>query len=362
MRTLFLFLFAALLASLGAASAGEWPLWDGHETVEAYAKKVNLPPTKSLDLGNGVSLDLVLIPAGQFVMGSVKPAEPSVTFENSAMMAVIGGILMLAFSSVLVVRKLQKKKIAFSLRYLMLMTSFTGVFVGGIARFRLAISENEHYRNAMAIYNGLPDNEKPGPAVTHTQPFYMGKYTVTQAQYEALTGYNPSEFKGTQLPIDHVSWYDATEFCKKLSGTLRAQALTACLPTEPQWEYACRAGTQTLYYSGNQESDLDAVAWYVNNSVGKTHPVGEKKANAFGLYDMHGNVWQWCQDVYMEHCEPLKEINPVNEWGTQRVLRGGSWLNDPYDCRSAHRYRDNPEMRLNYLGFRIVLSVSTSTP
>ena len=129
-------------------------------------------------------------------------------------------------------------------------------------------------------------------------PFYMGKFAVTQGHYQAVTGQNPSQFKGRDNPVETVSWNDAQAFCKKLTSK---QIQAVRLPTEAEWEFACRAGTRTRYYSGDTEADLALVAWYsAKNSKGTTHPVGQKEANTFGLYDMHGNVWQWCQDWYGE--------------------------------------------------------------
>ena len=193
--------------------------------------------------------------------------------------------------------------------------------------------------------------------VTITRPFYMGKYAVTQAQYEALVGSNPSDFKGAQLPVEMVSWDDATAFCKKLNERLRVNGLEARLPTEAQREYACRAGTTTEYHSGNLVSDLDAVAWHAENSKA-THPVGTKKPNAFGLYDMHGNVFEWCADAYTDDAQALSAIDPFNEreQGDRQVFRGGSWIDWPEHCRSASRDRYGPSVRSNYLGFRIVVS------
>jgi formylglycine-generating enzyme required for sulfatase activity len=132
------------------------------------------------------------------------------------------------------------------------------------------------------------DDEAPVHEVTISQPFYLGKYEVTQAQWKKVMGSSPSRFKGANRPVEQVSWYDCQEFIEKLNskgnGVFR-------LPTEAEWEYACRAGT-TDDYAGN----LDEMGWYDKNNVGKTQPVGKKKANPWGLYDMHGNVSEWCQD------------------------------------------------------------------
>ncbi|MFM8296820.1 MAG: formylglycine-generating enzyme family protein, partial [Microcystaceae cyanobacterium] len=200
------------------------------------------------------------------------------------------------------------------------------------------------------------DNEKPPHQVT-LKEFYLGKYPVTQEQYQAVMGENPSHFKDNpKNPVEQVSWDDAKAFCQKL------QELTGKsfrLPTEAEWEYACRAGSQTRYYFGDDESQLGDYAWYNANSDSKTHPVGQKKPNAWGLYDTHGNVWEWCEDPwhynYAEKPQNIKD-NGNTIWSSDnesyRVLRGGSWLGNPRDCRSACRFLI--AYRFDRFGFRVV--------
>ncbi len=360
MRT-HLLLWLLLAFPLNAAETPRtFPLWDGRETVEAYVAKVNLPPTKSVDLGGGVMLDLVLIPAGQFIMGTPEPQKPRVSVEIATYWAIFGGTFLLAFSSMLVVRLLQKKKVSFSLRYLLLITALCGLLVGGLARRSLAFQELNRYETAMKAYREFATYpEKPAHSVTLTRPFYMGKYTITQAQYEALMGTNPSIFKNVQGPVENVSWNDAAEYLKKLNTLLHDPAFNAILPTEAQWEYACRAGTQTRFNSGDRDSDLDAAGWFKNNSGGKTHPVGGKKANAFGLYDMHGNVKQWCQDwfgVYFA-TPAIDPKGPAN--GVGRVLRGGSSFDFAWHCRSTCRsIIYPPDTRQLPFSFRIVINLN----
>jgi formylglycine-generating enzyme required for sulfatase activity len=192
----------------------------------------------------------------------------------------------------------------------------------------------------------FPSDEKPVHRVKITKGFWMGKCEVTQEQWEAVMGTNPSNFKGAQNPVELVSWIIATEFCRK-TGTR--------LPTEAEWEYACRAGTTTKYNSGDSESDLARVSWYTSNSGSQTHPVGQKAANPWGLYDMHGNVREWCADWYGNY--PSGEVaNPTGAAdGSARVLRGGSWISSPDRCRSADRNWGNPGDRINYFGFRVCL-------
>ena len=196
-------------------------------------------------------------------------------------------------------------------------------------------------------------DEKPVHTVKITKPFYLSTTEVTQAQYEAVMGTNPSRFKGPDLPVEEVSWEVAMEFCKKLSAK---ENKPYRLPTEAEWEYACRAGTKTNYCFGNNEDDLGDYAWYDKNAGKQTHPVGQKKPNAWGLYDMHGNVYEWCADWYGDYPgETL--IDPAGPTtGVIRVLRGGGWLSGARYCRSAYRLRFGPGFRYYSLGFRLALS------
>ncbi len=190
------------------------------------------------------------------------------------------------------------------------------------------------------------EDEKPIHQVTISNDFYMGKYEVTQAQWKVVMSSNPSNFKGDNLPVENVSWEDAQEFIKKLNakgeGTYR-------LPTEAEWEYAARSGT-TDNYAGN----LDAMAWYDKNSDSKSHEVGMKQANAWGLYDMHGNVWEWCEDLYGAYSSSA-QTDPTGEIsGSTRLLRGGGWSTGAAGLRSAFRGVNSPSHRNTNLGFRVV--------
>jgi len=196
--------------------------------------------------------------------------------------------------------------------------------------------------------------------VTLTKPFYMGETEVTQAEYQQVMGANPSQFKGPQNPVEQVSWADAVEFCRKLSA-LTAEKAAGCeyrLPTEAEWEYACRAEATTMYAFGNGTKRLGDYGWFDDNSDASTHPVGEKKPNAWGLYDMHGNVWEWCQDRYGAYMNPrglaTDPAGPTS--GSFRVSRGGSWNYGAKYCRSASRNGNAPEVRISTLGFRVLRS------
>lgn len=192
----------------------------------------------------------------------------------------------------------------------------------------------------------LPDLV-PVPVVKIPGKSYaFGKYEVTQAQYASVMGANPSNFKGENLPVEQVSWNDAVRFCEKLTAWERALGLISenqeyRLPTSDEWEHACRAGTATRFYTGDAESDLDRAGWYDGNSGSKTHPVGQKEPNAFGLYDMHGNVWEWTATAK----------------GPFRVRRGGSWYYFADFCESSSGGSySSPDYRDYDLGFRVVLA------
>jgi len=212
---------------------------------------------------------------------------------------------------------------------------------------------------------GSPDAEKgrssdegPQHEVTISKAFYMGIHEVTQEQYEAIMGKNPSRFKGATNPVENVSWDDAVEFCNKLS---QKTGKTVRLPTEAQWEYSCRAGTKTRFCFGDDDTDLRDHAWYKGNyDEGKppTHPVGQKKPNPWGLYDMHGNVEEWCSDYYADSYAKAKNAAPEGPAsGSDRVLRGGGFGRDPQNCRSAYRYLHSPGTRSYEFGFRVSVDV-----
>ena len=191
--------------------------------------------------------------------------------------------------------------------------------------------------------------EKPVHKVNITKPFYLGKYEVTQEQWEAVMGSNPSKFKGPRNPVEIVSWDDCQKFFDKLNARAGGQGWKFVLPTEAQWEYACRAGSTGKFSFGDDE--MSEYAWYNENSGGKTHPVGEKKPNAWGLYDMHGNTWEWCQDWYGAYgAEAVTDPSGPTS-GRRRVYRGGGWSYPARDCRSAFRTAWSAGWH-HYLGFR----------
>lgn len=222
----------------------------------------------------------------------------------------------------------------------------------------------------MGSNNGGSD-EKPVHSVT-VSDYYIGKYEVTQKEWQEIMGNNPSNWKGDNLPVEKVSWYDAVEFCNKKS---RAEGLTHCytgsgentkcnfsangyrLPTEAEWEYAARGGSESenansRLYSGS--NNIDDVAWYSSNSNSKTHPVGGKKPNELGIYDMTGNVWEWCWD-WKGSYGSSSQTNPRGpSSGSYRVIRGGSWIYFASRCRVAIRNNYHPDYSYGGLGFRLV--------
>jgi formylglycine-generating enzyme required for sulfatase activity len=196
-------------------------------------------------------------------------------------------------------------------------------------------------------------DEKPVHQVTLTQPFYLGKYEVTQAQWEKVMGANPSHFKGAKLPVDNVSWDDCQLF---LAALRKKVGKKFALPTEAQWEYACRAGTTTEFSSGHDEALVSDYAWHSGNSNLTTHPVGEKKPNPWGLYDMHGNVYEWCADWYAEAYPGGDAVDPVGPTsGDRRVIRGGAWLYVLDNHRSSDRGFSPPDYRSDEYGLRCAM-------
>ena len=193
------------------------------------------------------------------------------------------------------------------------------------------------------------DSEKPAHQVTLSS-FSIGKYEVTQEEWEAVMGSNPSYFKGKKLPVEKVSWDDCQKFIRKLNQLTGKQFR---LPTEAEWEYAARGGSKSRGYKYAGGNDLGGVAWYDGNSGSKTHEVGQKQPNELGLYDMSGNVYEWCQDWYGKYSK-TSQTNPTgSSSGSLRVYRGGSWYHDAWSCRVSYRYGSTPDDRRNGLGLRL---------
>ena len=268
----------------------------------AKPKKPTQPRLLTLDLGNEVKMKLTLIPAGKFVMGS-------------------------RFSAADVAKKF--------LRY------------GG----------------QEAYYAG----EHPQREVTISKPFYMGIWEVTRPQWRAVMRAAPWKGKACDRPntgnvANHISWDDASKFCEALAKkTLKKVSL----PTEAQWEYACRARSKTEYCFGDSEAKLGVYAWFAENALGINEPyphtAGQKTPNRWGLYDMHGNAWEWCSDWYDEKFYAAgKNGDPENTTeASARVLRGGEWGQYPDSCRSAYRFKNPPTIRKCSYSFRVVVPINT---
>jgi len=232
--------------------------------------------------------------------------------------------------------------------------------LGGRQSMKLAVIRPGRFTMGSAEDEKERADDETQHEVTISKPFYMGATEVTQAQYEAVMGKNPSNFKGPQNPVENVAWDDAVEFCKKLSPKT---GKTVRLPTEAEWEYACRSGSKTRFAFGDADTDLRDYAWYTDNSESKTQPVGQKKPNAWGLYDMHGNVFEWCSDWYAKGyaaAAKTDSMGPAN--GSLRVLRGGSWDGEPGYCRSASRGRHAPDARYGSYGFRVAVAAGVDLP
>jgi formylglycine-generating enzyme required for sulfatase activity len=204
---------------------------------------------------------------------------------------------------------------------------------------------------------GDKDEVDAPPHEVAVSPFYIDKHLVTQEQYQKLMGDNPSRWKGSKNPVEQVRWSDAVKFCNARS---RLEGLQPCydletwqcnfeangyrLPTEAEWEYACRAGTQTAYFFANDASKLGDYGWFDKNSGGHPQPVGQKRPNAWGLYDMIGNVWQWCNDFYkVDYYQESPQGDPRGpKEGENKVVRGGAWKFSGDNCRSGYRYNEAP--------------------
>ena len=220
--------------------------------------------------------------------------------------------------------------------------SFEMVHVEG-GTFRMgATSEQEG-----EAYN----DEKPVHSVT-LKSYYIGKTEVTQALWQAVMGSNSSSFEGADLPVECVSWNDCQEFIQKLN---RLTGLNFRLPTEAEWEFACRGGNNSRGYKYSGSNNLGSVAWYFYNSDLQTHPVATKAPNELGIYDMSGNVWEWCSDWYADYTS-YSQTNPTGPLsGSNRVLRGGSWNDVARICRSSHRGYNDPACRSFTHGLRLAL-------
>jgi formylglycine-generating enzyme required for sulfatase activity len=342
-----------LFAAPSSHPAKEYEVWpfsasEAERRQEETAKALGVPVKKTITLGKNaqgkpVTMDLMLIPAGTFVMGTGQmPSARDLWIGIAA--GAPGAILLLVLLGVLVVRAVRSRRPPqFSLRWLVLVAVAVSLLAMGGTRLL-------RYGEAVAAWERANGDDKPAHRVTITRPFYVGRTEVTQAQWQAVMGGTPSLFTGAALPVEQVSWNDCQAFVKKVSA---AAGQTCRLPSEAEWEYACRAGSGSAYSFGDDEAQLGAHAWFDANSASTTHPVGGKKPNRWGLHDMHGNVWEWCQDWHGDYGSVSQEDPDGAEKGGLRVLRGGGWDFNPVHCRSAYRIR--LDGRSGLIGFRVVL-------
>jgi len=246
-------------------------------------------------------------------------------------------------------------------------SSFTVRLPGNVTLELVRIPKGEFMMGSPATEAGRLDDEIQH-RVTLTKDFFLGKYEVTQAQWQAVMGNNPSYFRGLRLPVENVSWHDAIQFCETLTATGHREGWLPenwkfTLPTEAQWEYACRAGTDTPFSYGSS-SDASKMNFDGNNPYGGANRGVDRQStvevgslgyrNNFGLYDMHGNVWEWCLDYYGSFSRGAVS-DPVCESGSDRVLRGGCWFSYAMGCRSASRNYYYPALRPISVGFRLAL-------
>jgi len=288
-------------AQAPAVYAG-WPFGaaEARRRQEETARRLGLPVEKAVDLGDGVKLELVLIPAGEFLMGGEEPAEQ-------------------------------------------------------VARKCLDIGVDPTWF----------ENEHPQHLVRITRPFWMGKYELTQGAWERVMGYNLSNWRESRIPVDLVDWNDCQKFLEKLNARVKGAFR---LPTEAEWEYACRAGTATAFHFGEtpsaDQANYDSRHVYgpgrQGGYRGRKIEVGSFPANAWGLFDMHGNGFEWCADWYAAgYYASSPKADPAGpDTGGARVLRGGSWGTNPGYCRSAVRYLRNPSERGDCIGFRVVSTIA----
>jgi len=218
----------------------------------------------------------------------------------------------------------------------------------------ILIKEGEFMMGSPLNEKSRYDNESPVHNVKIEKSFYMSKYPVTQKQWMAVMSDNPSSYKGDERPVESVSWKDVQEFVKKLNE--REDMDKYLLPSEAEWEYACRAGTTTRYSFGDDESKLNEYGWYDKNSGSETHPVGQKNPNPWNLYDMHGNVFEWVQDRWHDNYEGAPSDGSAWEDGSSsiRVIRGGCWFRNARFCRSADRDGNNSDNHISFVGFRLL--------
>lgn len=321
-------------------TARSYPLWDGRETPDDYARRVGLPRTLSVDLGDGVSMELVLIPAATFEMGVDPPAEPAVPRDRAIESESIIGVGASLIISLLIIPlgrawRLRQRP-SFSLRWLLVLVLGMSLISWGSARLLQDPWAEFHERKAR--YDALTYWEKPAHSETIAQPFYLSKFKVTQLQAKQIWAF-PSRFAGNFNPAETTEFADAVKFCDLLNANLGPGLGAFRIPTETEWEFVCRAGTRNDSAEGS-ESGLAASAWYAGNSDGATHPVGLKAPNPFGIYDIQGNLQEWC----------------LASSSGRPVIRGSSWRSNPEDCRATRKEWEDSSKSI-CVGLRLALPI-----
>jgi formylglycine-generating enzyme required for sulfatase activity len=354
-----------------------WPFdaTEAKHRQQETAKALGIPVKKTITIGKDpsgkpVTMDFMLIPAGTFVMGMPEPVAPAEPTDDvwigwlvfSGGLAAVVSMLALVFYRA----NRDRRRLQFSLRGLLLVMIAAGVMAMGASRvikvreneklywqaMREHVAERKSYA-AMLMTSQAVRGETPH-RVTITRPFYLGMTETTQPAWQAVVGNNPSLSKGPNLPVELMNWHDVQKFLAKLSSET---GHTFRLPSEAEWEYACRAGSRSRFGFGDNEAKLGAYAWHKANSGGSTHPVGGLRSNAWGLHDMHGNVFERTQDWHGDYPSGL-QINPTGpKKGFGRVSRGGSAVSGPVRCRSAHRRGNHPNDKSSAMGFRVVLEI-----
>jgi hypothetical protein len=321
-----------LLAESALAAADAYPLWDGRESMETYARRAHLSPTKSIDLGSGVTLDFVLVPAGQFIMGVPEPKTPAMTVEGCERLMYAGFVLLSFLSVVQLAMALRRKRFAFSLRWLMLFVMAAGLAVGGGFRARWARDQWFGFELAKAEYEYVPADERPGHSVTITQPFYLSRDLLTFDHYEMVMFQSRySNVLGGPKYL-RLEWRIAVRFCDDLTLRIREklpESATCKLPTEAQWEYACGINRKTAPASIVAPPTPAPIPATTSVSTFGVIRSGTRPAAAephgLGLNGMEINIPQWCHDWYDydSYSRSPAEDATGPESGIQRVYRGG---------------------------------------
>lgn len=296
-----------------------WP-YNAQEAArrqEATTKALCVPKETTVELGNKVQMKFVLIPAGRFMMGTAE-AQTVAHWKDEALHEVV----------------------------------ISKPFYMGLHPVTQA-----QWRTIMGT-TAAQQREKIDGALPASQPTPVSGNDIRSFTYPKGWDLTMAG-EGDDYPMYFVSWDEAAEFCRRAS---KKTATTVRLPTEAQWEYACQAGSKSRYFFGADDAkELDSYVWYKGNSGAKTHPVGQKKPNAFGLSDIQGNVWQWCSDWYGDYAAgPVTDPTGPGK-GDGHIVRGGCWISDWGGCRSADRLRLPPDRRLNYVGFRVSLDLLSPT-